>query len=425
MTLASFVGGAVMIYALCVWTLQLLRYLGEQDFIFSKYEENRTKYVKRGGQLEDAFTSTEGKVINAQWKLIAGNGRTSAKDRWCPIRFFGLYGPMWPWIETIHDYQFIWNSPIKELDDSTRKKRDDAIEAEEQKKLRNEPGHTLRHKIRYHRSERIKSFYSNYTYPILIEDVELADGTKIDILMWITANADDVLWPIFGLNGEWFPLIESAIIGIVTKWCAPFNYAQFEKVKKDCEVLKGDLRIKKDSDKKEDKDEEALLACRDGEPLDPPMQGLQQTVQDFLVNPLKNPTKIKFSNVIFSEYDLSYDPQGAIEEAQRLERVAIETAKATRRASEGKRDAKIIEADGEKYAIEQVGMAEARVAAEKYKATGSSTEVEKIKALPKTLQVLGGNALISLQSSQSEARKPEDTTASDTTAKKTRKGTPS
>lgn len=348
------------VIATLIVLFKILKKMGDNDFIFSNYEQNKIKYVKRGEKVIDAFMAVESKQLNPNWYVTdarQGHESTSAQNAWCPFRFIGLYGPMIPFITSIHEYPFVWNSAIKETD-KQKLANDIARENEEGKKQRGEIGHPLRFKIRYHRTEIVNSLYYIYVYPILAMDVELNDGSKVDILIWVTATIDHVLRPVFDLNGEWFTQIESAVIGQISNWAKGFDYDLFE-----------------DANKKE----------------------LEEQVKIFLSS-MKEDTGVIFERVHYAEYDLSFDPDGLIEAAQQKKRIAEAGAEALK-----------IGADAQAYKITTEGEAEAKILQKKFEATGSSPEVEMIKALPPGLQVLGGNPLVNIQpkTSSKTAEPPE------------------
>lgn len=111
-----------------------------------------------------------------------------------PFNILGVYlvSLLYP-LEQIHPYHFEWDKLRK--GDTSKGEKDYVIE---------------------HRTEWVNSLYFLYTYPIVVEEIELKGNLKISVLVNVTFRVVNPLLPVFVFKGKWLPLVSASVKGAIT-----------------------------------------------------------------------------------------------------------------------------------------------------------------------------------------------------------------
>ncbi len=170
--------------------------LAHYDIIFTLVDEREIKFVTAGGDLRYILINVKNKTIDGDRSIVDDNtsGFRKILNPW-KYGWFGIYGPFfWP-IYTIHEYKFEW--------------------AEWEKKKTD----TGEYKIRMREPEVVDSMYHLFTYPIETKGVELLSGFTVDIVGEITFEAIDPELAVFALKGKWFLKAVNVVNGAIDNCC--------------------------------------------------------------------------------------------------------------------------------------------------------------------------------------------------------------
>lgn len=130
-----------------------------------------------------------------------------------PYNILGVYlvSLLYP-LKEIHVYHFEWDKLRK--GDSSKGEKDYVIE---------------------HRSEFVNSLYFLYSYPIVVEEVELKGNLRINILANITFRVVYPLLPVFIFKGKWLPLVSASVKGAVADFARGKTLDEFRALDKEGE----------------------------------------------------------------------------------------------------------------------------------------------------------------------------------------------
>lgn len=204
----------------------------EKQFTFVKTGE--IKFVVRGKSFARLIMDVPGYIYDASNDLIRP---VTPDDLQPPLgliehltgaRYVSLIYPyhrVWTWL-------FEWDKQTREADT-----KDDVADSSP-KQSKAKVGPVDAYNI-IHRKEHVNSLYHEFTYPLLAQNLELNDTSKVDIRMRLTLRMRKPRFLVFTLNGTWYPAAMNAITAFAADFVKQRNTNQmFDASQTNGEVFK-------------------------------------------------------------------------------------------------------------------------------------------------------------------------------------------
>lgn len=199
----------VIIGALLAWLL----YFGANDEKqTTTIATGEMKFVVQGESCKKVLANLKGTDYHYDDKTGLVVPDSKENPPYYPLSIFGVYwvSAIYP-IRQIHVYPYVWD-----------KLRDGDLKKGEQRYI-----------IERHDIEPVNSLYLFYTYPILVEGIEVGGNLKINILLNITYRIVDPIKVVFVLHAKWPQLVSGSVEGAVTTYARNMGVDAFRKEDKD------------------------------------------------------------------------------------------------------------------------------------------------------------------------------------------------
>ena len=186
---------ALFLYSLLI----LIKQLGKENFIFMAPEEGHVVFVMASGTLKKIITDPHHTIEGE--KVVVKNRPMNLFEWATGVVFYGI-----PPFRTIHEFEVITDKIIEGKD----------LEGSEGKKPKL-GGMKVAELVRYG-SRVVKKLKIKIPHPIYINDADLPDGSKLDILVQVTFEVVDPRIFVFMYDGN-VSIVDKAVHSAVTNFC--------------------------------------------------------------------------------------------------------------------------------------------------------------------------------------------------------------